>query len=308
MREPLLVNPTREEWLQARQRYVTATQVASLLGVNKFMTGEQLRQQFDMPDEIDQNSPYLLAGHKWEPEILSSAAKLLNVEISAQQSFYTLEDHSLAATPDAITSDERIIEAKATNYNNHKYWEESPPLNYLAQVHTQLLTTGAKEAFIAGMFFMDWPEEPKPIMMTVYKITKNEEVEKKILDSVERFWYAFKNDEPFKSKNVKDIKELLKSTASKVGGQGYMEAPDYVLDPKQMVIMRQTIFKAALKKGVSPDKLLTEFYRLMDIVQDGSRDTLIMVGSLINAWADSELPLEAFHKTAREGLLFILSK
>lgn len=163
-----------DEWLNFRQKYVTATEISSLLGVNSYQTANKLleRKKSGKVDKVDDHYMRdgragealvfrLLEEKGWDLEPLAPKGHVLV--------FTDLLD-CVSSTPDNFVwtgGVPAVIEAKTTTAENFKnHWNgETPPLRYIAQVHAQLHTSHTKEGFLVCATL-----EPN-IPLSIYRIT-----------------------------------------------------------------------------------------------------------------------------------------
>lgn len=249
-------------WKEARTKYVTSTEMAAILGLNRYETANQIRQAklHGSQEVLPETQAYFDAGHKWEDWILDYATKELKLEgkLLHTQGFYALEESRISATPDAVFTNGILIEAKATGAKNKTYWAESPPIKYIVQAQVQLMVTNADKCFLVGVFFQPWPEDLEghkvaPIGVSIYQIDKNIQLQKKILDSVEKFWHNF-NDETHKYMVPTFVKQeneqLAKSTASFITSKNFdYIKPSQNLTTSDLQIIRQVALECAVKLG-----------------------------------------------------------
>jgi putative phage-type endonuclease len=151
-----------DSWLTFRKDYISATEVGSLVGVNSYLTANQLMKQKNSTtiDRVDNR--HIRDG------LISEAAtfkalellgwKLDNLSPKGQVLVFTDEDRKLSSTPDNFRWDiPSVVEVKKTTRENfEKNWMGScPPLRYLAQVQAQMHTTGFKRGFLACIALED---------------------------------------------------------------------------------------------------------------------------------------------------------
>ena len=205
-----------QKWLEKRLNYVTSTEVSVLLGWNKYKSLASLlrtKRRVVPIEKID--SMYFVRGHEWEDTVLKRACNVLKYKFTDinQQDFRTHPEVAISATVDAwLPKHKTLIEAKCTGHQNVKKWlREGPPLNYISQIMVQALTTPeAEKLYLAGMFFKQWPHDPKVVGFIMWEIEKNEELCNLILDFVKKFWYIC-NNEPEKTsyRLTKEEREMV---------------------------------------------------------------------------------------------------
>lgn len=210
-----------EEWKTLRRQYITATEAASCFQIgNKSIAA--IAQEKIEPVEFQKNE-YMLIGNILEPSVLKAFE--LRMGINAQPAhpskivFVTHDTTRLAATPDGkYICDEgkfHLIECKTTGSKdpikarqNFEKWRTEVPKHYALQVHTQMVVTGARHAFIGCMAYN------YPLPFIAYAIHHDPRIEELLLEEVDRFWNCFDNNKVFhiNSTKKKEMISLLKST------------------------------------------------------------------------------------------------
>lgn len=181
----------REEWLALREKYITASEAAILLGLNSFSNVKTLREAKAGKDDFKGNANTRV-GEVLESvvveivnEILQEDFKRIETEEGIKE-FYTNEQ--LGATPDAYNSKGILLECKTTRpdlFLNHK---EKPSLSYLLQLQTQMCCTGFEEGILAILSTdltqkkqkIDWP-------IVIYKVTYKKKIGEILLEEAQRF-------------------------------------------------------------------------------------------------------------------------
>lgn len=153
-----------EEWLAARQKFITATEASSLVGVNPYLSAAKMLERKAKPDKLD--NKFLRAGKIYEPAIINAIKIDMGWDVgyldgSGEASFIFTDDQSpLSATPDAWRFDQpALIEAKTTGPDNfEKYWRtgEAPPW-YLAQAQVQMICTRMNKNYLVCMLAQQDP-------------------------------------------------------------------------------------------------------------------------------------------------------
>lgn len=164
------------EWLTFRQKYIMATEVAPMFGVNPYTSmAKILREKLETPTPII--SHHLRDGKIYEPAVMQAIREDLKWDVGYLQldgcdSFVFNQPRScIAATPDVWRWDEpAIIELKTTTEENlDKNWLKGiPPIWYLTQVQAQLHAVGGDLAYLVGM---DIKKDPK---LVVYKVRRSD--------------------------------------------------------------------------------------------------------------------------------------
>jgi hypothetical protein len=177
------------EWLKFRTGYLSATEIGSLVGVNSYMTANQLKKQKENPNGEPLDNKHIRDGLISEAAVFS-ALKLLGWSLGklAPDGFslvFTDEEHKLSSTPDNFRWDGQpaVVEVKKTTKDNFvKNWMGStPPLRYLAQVQAQMHTTGMRKGFLCCIALED------NIPLSVYEIQYSEAFMELVIEAAVRF-------------------------------------------------------------------------------------------------------------------------
>ncbi len=161
-----------DDWLRFRKQYVSATETASLVGVNSYLSANKLLKEkssegFDRLDNrhmrdgraAEQMTFALLEEAGWHLDKLSPKGYAL---------VFTDENLGLSSTPDNFRWDvPAVVEVKKTSKMNfEKNWMgTSPPLRYLSQVQTQMHTANFTKAFLVCTMMED------DIPISIYEIS-----------------------------------------------------------------------------------------------------------------------------------------
>ena len=222
-----------EDWLALRQKYLTATDFASLFALNQYMNVNEMIQSKVKRDKLE--NKFIRDGKILESAVIQAIKEDLGWDVGelAQGAslVFTDEAHRISSTPDAFRWDEpAVVECKSVNeitFNRH--WRNgTPPMRYVIQVHVQMLTTGMYTGYLAGI-------TPKPnIPLVVYKITRSKELDNIIIETADLFWEHWQTDPKVITKkanhNGKNQLELLRSTIELVGIYEYPEDKPAELD------------------------------------------------------------------------------
>lgn len=208
-------------WLEARTKCVTATEIASLFGLNKYKSANALIKDKKEPKKIW--STYIRRGRILEPAVAQACTEDLGWEVklyggSKNVSFFQHPDVALSATPDAmrISADGEIlalIELKTANEARIEDWDLSVPPHYALQVYGQMMCTGIDKAYIACLGAFD------PYPLIVYEVIKSDIIQNKIKKKVSLFWELYYNESiEFEVDKVekKELKECLQMNVKRI--------------------------------------------------------------------------------------------
>lgn len=188
----------RDAWLEERKKYVTATEMASLFGLNPWRSGNKILQvKLGLEeDDFDPTNEYCKRGKELEPAVIKACELRLDTKTEhaaeGKELLVTDKEARISCTPDSFiytaAGEKKILECKATGFKNLEYWKDTPPLYYVIQVHVQMMVTNLKTTgFLAGMFFGD---EFPSIPLCIQEIRYDERIESLMKQEVSRFWGA----------------------------------------------------------------------------------------------------------------------
>lgn len=188
--------PKSAEWLSKRRENVTATEVCSLFGMDKYKSSNQLLKDKLEPKKLEDNI-YMKKGRLLEPSVF---IHLQEIGLPAKPADYEQvvmlidEEHRLAASLDGkMKTDEGnfLVECKSTKGSLFPNWSDRPPVKYLMQVQTQLAVANVQEAILACM------NADNILQLIVYKVSSNPEIQEMIRKESKRFWDCHEKNELF---------------------------------------------------------------------------------------------------------------
>lgn len=161
------------EWHAARLAIPTASSASKLItsagAPSKSMQAyaEKLAADKFAGKDIDgwEGNQYTERGHEIEAEARSWLAFERNIDIQ-EVGFCTVDDGSYGASPDGIIDDGKgLVEIKCLPKLHMKallHWhtKKTPPTDYLAQIHMQMLVTGAQYCLLTYYH----PDLPKAVI------------------------------------------------------------------------------------------------------------------------------------------------
>ncbi len=215
-----------KEWLAFRKTYITGTNVPALFQMSPYQSKNAL-----IKDKIGEpakhfDSEYLQAGRDLECAVL---AKLNRLDYNAKRPhskkvcvIYN-EELGLSASLDAILDNDgknHLVEIKTTGMEKWKEWlNEGLPLNYIMQVHVQLMLRpfDYEGSALLAAFTPLWPSNP----MAVYRIVANDRVQ----EIIKRAATTFKNDIKgfeYDMPGKEELKTILPTTFALVQVYNYL--------------------------------------------------------------------------------------
>jgi putative phage-type endonuclease len=202
--------PRSNEWLEARQSYVTGTEVAALLGLDKYKSWKKIKaNKLEYSSVMDND--YMRAGRILEPGVLialNEAGIDARPAHDTQTVFAYDENYRLSASLDGKgrcpNNGFYIVECKTTQPTKFDAWYEGVPLNYFLQVQVQLLLSDVDIAVLACM------STNFPFPLVAWEVVKDETTCNYLIDASKRFWTAVESGEDFIVDKV--AKEYVKET------------------------------------------------------------------------------------------------
>ncbi len=179
------------EWKARRRQFITATDMASLFGLNKYSSPAKVLDSKFNPTFSD--NAFTRMGRILEPAVGEAVLDSINTEVKffaerAGNRIYYDESTRIAATPDgyigeSIEKIDKIVELKSTSHSNIKKWYKDPPLHYLTQLATQCYLIGVGSGLLAILS----PVYPTlPVLILELSLTQS--MVDLMISEVKRFW------------------------------------------------------------------------------------------------------------------------
>lgn len=178
---------TEEKWHELRNKYITASEAAVLLGHNPYSSPSKLKK-----DNGFVGNAYTFIGQVLEPVVVDITNRILLSKFRLYETenegkvFYT--KGSLGATPDA-TDGSMLLECKSTKPDTYLKYKEAPPFQYLIQLQVQLHCTDMKEGYLS-ILSTDLSQTSQNIVwpIVIYKVKRNDKLCAIIQSEAERFF------------------------------------------------------------------------------------------------------------------------
>lgn len=188
---------TRDEWLEARKKFIGGSDVACILGLNPWKTNVQLYREkkgLVMPDDLSDNE-LVRYGTLAEEHIRALFAldhQELKVGYVPENSWRNTKYPFAAASLDAWTIDRRkrtgILEIKTATITSGQQagkWRDKIPDNYYCQILFYLGVTEWEYVDLRANLKYQFPESPLRIETRDYHIERSE-VEEDIATIMEK--------------------------------------------------------------------------------------------------------------------------
>lgn len=192
---------TEQEWLDARRRAITSSDVPTILGVSPYSNPFQLwieKTGGQGPRDDAKMRRRFRMGHHVEPLIAEWFAEDTGRSpFRPAPGYYLLTNPGLswaAVTPDLLVIDGRgpdgVVEGKSAGLMDLSGYEQSPALHYaVAQLHLPLLVCGMEQGWVATTFGM-------ANAFKVYPTERNPELSDLIVERCSAFYRLIVEKEP----------------------------------------------------------------------------------------------------------------
>lgn len=183
-----------QDWLTFRRQFVTATELASLFGLNEYTSASKVYDHKINPQFTE--NVFTKMGQVLEPAVAKMSEFILKEKVN-QFSAGTVDavlfddQLKLSATPDAFIGTENeikhLVELKSTSFDKLSKFDMSPPLHYLLQLATQLYLANVESGYLVIMS-VRYPDLPS----LAFKLSLDRELFKTLVEpEIVRFWDTF---------------------------------------------------------------------------------------------------------------------
>lgn len=201
------------DWLEARRRFVTGTEVASLFGLNPSQSVAKVIRSKTQPDVIPMNHA-MRAGLILESGVFTAMKMDAGIDAKPLEKDRVVmmvdENVRISASLDGVAEIDGcryVVEAKTMSMKLFQdQWKQTIPIKYYCQIQTQLLLTESDSQLAAGLSY----EFPLPL--TIFQIFKDTIFHDYIKLEVARFWECLESKQDFKVN--KEYKEYVQNNYS----------------------------------------------------------------------------------------------
>ncbi|GAB6070858.1 YqaJ viral recombinase family protein [Thiomicrorhabdus hydrogeniphila] len=189
-------NLSNEQWLQARQQGIGASDAATAVGLNPYKSQLELWMEKtgriipDQPSETE-DSP-LLWGTVLEPIVAEHYAKRTNRKVRRVNAILQHAEYPwmLANLDREIVGDDevQVLECKTAGIFGSKLWRNGVPEYVQLQVQHQLAVTGQKAADVAVLLGGQ--------SLQIYRIERDDDLIERLIKLEQAFWNRVLNDTP----------------------------------------------------------------------------------------------------------------
>ncbi len=262
---------TRRDWLLNRRKGIGSSDVASILGVSKFMTLMELYEEKISTDEPEEESNFIMdLGNEVEPKVrdLFNFLKDRNYEVALVQ----MESFPFMKASLDGRDGEHIIEIKLMGKEDHENALKKGvvPAHYYPQVQHALLCSNAKSCFFASYPYGVYKDNrSKPLdsaHLAIIEVFPDKDYQLQLLEKCNDFWNnnVLKKKPPLPSD--KDYK-TIRGIAVHVNRYKALKERMEMLE-QQLEMARKAIIDAAEKSG--HPRLKAGDFRMQKVARQGS--------------------------------------
>ena len=208
----------REGWLKSREGVLTATQIARLM-VGGPAEWKSVRGEFN-GIRRDFDTKYMRWGREREPFIADYASTFIDSTLEPNDQFLiSTRDPRIGATPDALGEDV-VGEFKTSKHPMPPSLKDAKgglEARYYVQTQVQMFVAGVDAcAFVWEQHDDDWPE-PAPYEPAHQIIEYDAEMQKRIVETVDRFFNDDATDDVSEAIVVEALNQLRELEEQKAG-------------------------------------------------------------------------------------------
>lgn len=185
---------TREEWLDIRKKSIGGSEIAAVIGMNRWKT--QFAVWAEKTGRIDssvQQSESMYWGTVMEAILRQEFAKRTGYSVKeAHYIFASVDNPFMTANIDGYVDlgngEYAVLEIKTAGNYAESDWNDGCPIEYYLQVQHYLYITGMQKAFIAVLIGGN--------NFKYLEIARDEDTIQTIICCAKQFWDMVKNDTP----------------------------------------------------------------------------------------------------------------
>lgn len=171
------------EWLEARKKGITSTEISAALGVSPYKTPLQLYHEKVTGVSLDDDNWYMARGRAMEPVLREHYARKFGRNVIVQPGVVRNPDLDfMLASLDGYTDDERLAEFKTAS--TRRGWGEPGtdeiPQVYILQVQYAMIVTGFRVADVGVSFAGQEPQ--------YYEVNADYDLQALIIKGAMEFW------------------------------------------------------------------------------------------------------------------------
>lgn len=242
----ILKSNSREEWLEQRTQFLTATDIVKLYN-GQPETWENIRQsKFNPPEEF--YSPYTEWGKEREPSIVRYSQVFIDSSLQPNDQLYVSTKYPrIAATPDMVSTD-AVGDVFSGEIKTSKTDLSIIPLKYEIQMEVQMLVLGTTDCvFVWEQYEEVMVDGERKFIPKVpeHQIYKSDPVKRqRVIEIANRFY-----GEGEKSDSEDALEELLKRHAEIVHREGLLKAEKEQIRLDMLKITGEKDFQFSSPRG-----------------------------------------------------------
>ncbi len=316
--ETAQVFATTEEWLEARQQGIGASESAAVRGASPYSGPLDVYTSKVHPNKEDKNSDAILAGHLLEETVSRIHEEQTGAEVFAPTDFleepftaHALWHHPerpfILATPERIVTDADrgayLLEIKTVGPHTIREWAKGPPLYVRIQVQQQLDVLGVDECDVRMMPLSD---EARSMAVAIgkqariegwnvaealhsassgwrtecYTIERDDEYLREHNEALAEFWDHVQRQKPPKPSDADDVAKLLKRIWPEEDPSRSVDLADAQSEHLLARLYQAMDAEKVAKK--EKERLRTRMMQMM-----GDAANLLCAGQVVGSWKKS---------------------
>lgn len=196
---------SRKEWPKARRNGIGASDIAAVLGISPWATPLELflEKTGELPPQED--TPILRRGRRLEPVIIEFYEEETGHTVTRQQDRVIGVEPWMMATLDGYdVAANAPVEVKSVNaFAAHDFGDhgsDDVPLHYAAQVHWQVMLTGAETGYLAALIGSD--------DFRIFELRRDRDLEQMLVARAREFWQRVIDRRPPEPTTALDVSLL----------------------------------------------------------------------------------------------------
>lgn len=190
-------------WLEQRKSHITASRMGALFDAHPYLSREDLAGELQ-GQSTKGSTPAMRRGRIFEAAILAALQEEHpDWDLRKADSYYSLPQQRVGATPDFLWGEDGLIEAKTVRPQVWDSWHGRPNLAYVLQLLTGLLCTGRQHGILAVMVMSS--EFP----VYEFAVERHPAAEQRILDAVAAWWEQYDHGELAAPADAAAIEQML---------------------------------------------------------------------------------------------------
>ena len=184
-------NLSREEWLKYRQMGIGGSDVASLIGINKWKSPIELwLEKTGQSNEPQSESEATMWGNIMEDVLRNHFAEVTQKPVAEVKAILQHKNYPfMLANVDGITMDDfgnlAILEIKTASEYKRADWDGGVPAYYESQLQHYLCVTGVQKAYCAVLIGGN--------SFRIYEVDADTEVQAMLIELEKQFWHKVQN-------------------------------------------------------------------------------------------------------------------